>query len=277
MESRWRRNGGSVKFTCSTKDIASAVGAASKVVNAHTTVPILSNVLLTADDGSIRVRATDLELTLEQSFPAEIAESGAVTVPARLFGGYLGNLPAGLARAHRLAVPGLGQSRALELRFSRASGRRVPAAADRAKRAVVRDPGAKRFREGVAATIFAASNEEARGAVLMGTLLELDGDKITLVATDGYRLATLDVDARARDRGTAKYIVPSRALERGGPQSRRRRDGRGDRARRASEPAAVHRRHDLDRRAAGRRAVPELLAGDPGEVRPLASSSTRKG
>jgi hypothetical protein len=36
-----------VKFTCSTKDIASAVGAASKVVNAHTTVPILSNVLLT--------------------------------------------------------------------------------------------------------------------------------------------------------------------------------------------------------------------------------------
>ncbi|MEA2785493.1 MAG: polymerase subunit beta, partial [Candidatus Eremiobacteraeota bacterium] len=73
-----------MKFTCSTKDIASAVGAASKVVNAHTTVPILSNVLLTADDGAIRVRATDLELTLEQSFPAEVGESGAVTVPARL-------------------------------------------------------------------------------------------------------------------------------------------------------------------------------------------------
>jgi DNA polymerase III sliding clamp (beta) subunit (PCNA family) len=42
-----------VKFSCSTKDIASAVGAASKVVNAHTTVPILSNVLLTATDDSI--------------------------------------------------------------------------------------------------------------------------------------------------------------------------------------------------------------------------------
>ena len=54
-----------MKFTCSTKDIASAVGAASKIVNAHTTVPILSNVLLTADDGAIKVRATDLELTLD--------------------------------------------------------------------------------------------------------------------------------------------------------------------------------------------------------------------
>ena len=85
-----------MKFTCSTKDIASAVGAASKIVNAHTTVPILSNVLLTADESGIKVRATDLELTLEQSFPAEISEHGAVTVPAKLFSGYLGNLPAGL-------------------------------------------------------------------------------------------------------------------------------------------------------------------------------------
>ena len=46
-----------MKFTCSTKDIAAAVGAASKVVNAHTTVPILSNVLLTADDGKGNVAA----------------------------------------------------------------------------------------------------------------------------------------------------------------------------------------------------------------------------
>jgi len=85
-----------VKFSCSTKDIASAVGAASKVVNAHTTVPILSNVLLTAIDNAIRVRATDLDITLEQVFPAEISEAGSVTVPAKLFSGYLGNLPAGI-------------------------------------------------------------------------------------------------------------------------------------------------------------------------------------
>ena len=84
-----------MKFRCNTKDIAAAVGAASKVVNAHTTVPILSNVLLTADGESIRVRATDLELTVEAIFPAEISDSGSVTVPAKLFSGYLGNLPPG--------------------------------------------------------------------------------------------------------------------------------------------------------------------------------------
>lgn len=86
------RRSGYVKFSCSTKDIASAVSAASKVVNAHTTVPILSNVLLTAIDDTIRVRATDLELTVEHVFPAQISEPGSVTVPAKLFSGYLGNL-----------------------------------------------------------------------------------------------------------------------------------------------------------------------------------------
>src|SRR5271170_69526 len=85
-----------MKFSCNTKDISAAVGAASKVVNAHTTVPILSNVLLQAEDGKIAVRATDLELTLEHAFPAEISEAGSVTVPAKLFSSYLGNLPAGL-------------------------------------------------------------------------------------------------------------------------------------------------------------------------------------
>src|ERR1700759_107231 len=84
-----------MKFSCSTKDIAAAVGAASKIVNAHTTVPILSNVLLQAEDGKIAVRATDLELTLEHGFAADVGEGGSVTIPAKLFASYLGNLPAG--------------------------------------------------------------------------------------------------------------------------------------------------------------------------------------
>jgi len=72
------------------------VSAASKVVNAHSTVPILSNVLLSAADSLICVRATDLEVTLEHQFPGEIQEAGSGDGAARLFSGYLGNLPAGI-------------------------------------------------------------------------------------------------------------------------------------------------------------------------------------
>jgi DNA polymerase-3 subunit beta len=200
-----------MKFSCNTKDIASAVGAASKVVNQHTTVPILSNVLLQADDGKIAVRATDLELTLEHAFPAEISEVGSVTVPAKLFSSYLGNLPAGL-----LELTGTPTRASVKCERSNYDFHALPAdeypplpAATRGSHFSI---AAKRFREGIDATIFAASNEEARGAVLMGTLLELDGDAMTMVATDGYRLAKFSTTLDEGISGSERYIVPSRAL-----------------------------------------------------------------
>ena len=200
-----------MKFTCSTKDIASAVGAASKIVNAHTTVPILSNVLLTADESGIKVRATDLELTLEQSFPAEISEHGAVTVPAKLFSGYLGNLPAGL-----LELTGSPTRASIKAERSNYDFLALPPdeypPLPTAQKGASFGIAAKKFRDGVNSTIFAASSEEARGAVLMGTLLELEGSSITLVATDGYRLAKWTGTLDRPFEGAAKYIVPSRAL-----------------------------------------------------------------
>lgn len=201
-----------MKFTCSTKEIAQAVSAASKVVNAHTTVPILSNVLLSSDTDVVRVRATDLELTLEHSFPAEVAEGGSVTLPAKLFSGYLGNLPAGTLELSGSATRASVKCERSNYDFHALPPEEYPPLPAAQKGAVL-GIAAKRFREGVNSTIFAASNEEARGAVLMGTLLEVEGDSLTMVATDGYRLAKYDTTlARGLPEGSAKYIVPSRAL-----------------------------------------------------------------
>lgn len=200
-----------MKFTCNAKDIAVAVGAASKVVNAHTTVPILSNVLLQADDGKIAVRATDLELTLEHAFPADIGEGGSVTIPAKLFSSYLGNLPAGT-----LELVGTPTRASVKYDRSNYDFHALPSdeypplpAAARGSHFTI---AAKRFRDGIEATIFAASSEEARGAVLMGTLLEIEGDALTMVATDGYRLAKFSTTLDEPTAGPEKYIVPSRAL-----------------------------------------------------------------
>jgi DNA polymerase-3 subunit beta len=210
-----RANGGEssrVKFTCNTKDIATAVGAASKVVNAHTTVPILSNVLLVAQDGTIAVRATDLEITLEQGFKAEVSEPGSITVPAKLFSDYLANLPPGL-----LELSGTPSRASVKYERSNYDFHALPAdeypPLPTAQKAATYGVDAKRFREGVNAVIFAASSEEARGAVLMGTLLEIAGETLTMVATDGYRLAKWETPlSRAMGDGATKYIVPSRAL-----------------------------------------------------------------
>lgn len=200
-----------MKFTCNTKDISGAVGAASKVVNAHTTVPILSNVLLSAEEGKISVRATDLELTLQHAFPAEVSESGSVTVPAKLFSSYLSNLQAGL-----LELTGTPTRASIKVERSNYDFHALPAdeypPLPAAQRGQQFQMAGKRFRDGVNATIFAASSEEARGAVLMGTLLEIEGDSLTMVATDGYRLARYQTTLENGISGAEKYIVPSRAL-----------------------------------------------------------------
>jgi DNA polymerase III subunit beta len=202
-----------VKFSCSTKDIASAVGAASKVVNAHTTVPILSNVLLTAIDNAIRVRATDLDITLEQVFPAEISEPGSVTVPAKLFSGYLGNLPAGIMELAGTPTRASVKWEKSNYDFHAMPPDEYPPLPSSVKGTTFAIDG-RTFRDGVNAVTFAASSEEARGAVLMGTLLEIVGDRLTMVSTDGYRLAKWQANlARGvADEGTVKFIVPARAL-----------------------------------------------------------------
>ncbi|MGH7729415.1 MAG: DNA polymerase III subunit beta [Vulcanimicrobiaceae bacterium] len=202
-----------MKITCSTKEIAQAVGAASKVVNAHTTVPILSNVLLSAADGEIRVRATDLELSLEAVVAAEVGEAGSVTVPAKLFSGYLGNLPAGVLELSGTPTRASVRWERSNYDFHALPADEYPPLPSSQRSSAVAISG-KALREGTNATIFAASSEEARGAVLMGTLFEIAGQRLSLVATDGYRLAKFET---ALERGLeadagATYIVPSRAL-----------------------------------------------------------------
>jgi DNA polymerase-3 subunit beta len=200
-----------MKFTCNSKDIAAAVSAASKIVNTHTTVPILSNVLLQSEDGRIVARATDLELTLELSFSGTVSEPGSVTVPAKLLSSYLGNLPAA-----ELELSGTPTRATVKCERSNYDFHALPAdeypplpGAPRSGQLTI---AAKRFRDAIDSTIFAASSEEARGAVLMGTLMEVDGDALTLVATDGYRLAKHRTVLSSGAKGQERYIVPSRAL-----------------------------------------------------------------
>ncbi len=200
-----------MKFTCTTKEIAAAVAAASKVVNVHTTVPVLSNILFTTQDGKIAVRATDLELTLEQAFPAEVQEPGSVTVPARLFSSFLANLAPG-------ALELSGSPTRVSVKVTRSNYDFHALPPDEypplppASSGVTFSLPVKSFRDAVTGTIFAASNEEARGAVLMGTLLEVEGTTLRLVATDGYRLAKYELNLNESVSVHERFIVPSRAL-----------------------------------------------------------------
>jgi len=149
-----------MKVICSTKDIASAVGAASKVVNAHTTVPILSNVLLQARTEGFRPgyrsRAHPRARLCGRGRRARIGHRSA-----KLFSTYLANLAAahGTERTATRASVKCGKSNYDFHALPADEYPPLPAVARGSHFTI----NGKRLRDGIDATIFAASNEEARG------------------------------------------------------------------------------------------------------------------
>ena len=76
-----------MKISVTKDDLASGLQAVQNVVGARSTLPILSNVLLVAGANRLELRATDLEVSVHASVPAEVEREGATTMPAkRLFG-----------------------------------------------------------------------------------------------------------------------------------------------------------------------------------------------
>src|ERR1700746_3346125 len=145
-----------MKCTVSPSAVATALSLVSRAVSPRSTLPILSNVLLETTAEGLRLTATNLDLTITTTVPAEVVREGRVTVPARLVTEYV----ASLAEAPCT----------LEL--------------DPATQVLRVTCGIHRTNiHGLDAVEF-----EPR-PVLTGVLLQLEGDGVTLAATDGHRLA----------------------------------------------------------------------------------------
>jgi len=158
------------------------------IVEPRQTLPILANVLLEAEDETIRVTATDLEVGARVSVPAKVASKGAITLSARKLAEIVKELPAaGLTLK-------VGESAAVNLRCAGVNYRLVGLASDDFPAVVPAAPPAwltleaKTLREMLAQTSFAVSHDESRFA-LHGVLFVLQPKEIRLVATDGHRLA----------------------------------------------------------------------------------------
>jgi DNA polymerase-3 subunit beta len=200
-----------MKVICNTDDIARAVGTVSKIVNPHIAVPVLANLLLTAEEGRVRVRATDLEITMQNQFDAEVQESGSVTVPAKLFTSYLGNSPKGPVLIEADDTKARVKIQRAVCDFNTLPADEFPPLPKEQHNESFTMPGAS-LRRLLDQTIFAASTEESRGAVLCGTLVEVDGKTLRAVATDGYRLAISQLALESKHPEPLRFIVPSRAL-----------------------------------------------------------------
>lgn len=201
-----------MKFRISKEAFLDGLQKVQYVVSSRTTLPILSNVLLVAKDGRLQFTTTDLDVGITGSVEAQIEKEGATTLPAKRLVSIVRELPSSEvevsvdAKNHAsirsgpsfFKIIGLGESEFPPLPdFAGAKEFKIP-------QAVLRD--------GLKKTAYAISTDETR-YVLNGIFTSFRDGKLTLVATDGRRLAMVDADLEFPASHETDVIIPNKAVQ----------------------------------------------------------------
>jgi DNA polymerase-3 subunit beta len=202
-----------MKATIERAVLLKSLGHVQSVVERRNTIPILSNVLIEArDDGSIRLMATDLDLQVDESVPANVDQAGATTVSAHTFFDIVRKLPEG-SQVELSAAEGKMQVVAGRSRFNLSTLPRddFPVIAEGDLPTRFELPAAT-LRQVIEKTRFAISSEETR-YYLMGIFLHVVDDQLRAAATDGHRLARVTVPRPDGADGMPDVIVPRKAVQ----------------------------------------------------------------
>ncbi len=201
-----------MEITVSKNDLLKELTATQGVVERKTTIPILSNFLFEAAGDKLTITATDLDLSLRTSCPATVKKEGSCTIPARKLYDYVkllsdGDISIKLMDNHWVQIRS-GRSNTKMVGMARAN---FPAVPNFPTAGAIQLP-AQVLRTMIAKTIFAISNEESR-YTLNGALMVLKPEAITMVATDGHRLAHIEMNrGKFPVSGEMKTLIPKKAL-----------------------------------------------------------------
>lgn len=201
-----------MKFTITREKLHEGLGAVAASVPSKTTLPVLANILVEASKDGLKLSGTDLDISVSTTIPASVDQEGATTLPARKLVEIVKELPNAAIRmtssGEQRATIECGKSKFKLLGLSRDEFPAFPN---------VKFEGgwkvhAKDLQKLISHVAFAASTEESR-PILNGVLWELRADRMRMVATNGHRLARMDVPASGQGGGQADLIIPPKALE----------------------------------------------------------------
>ena len=200
-----------MNLTIAKEQILTGLQAVQNVVSTRTTLPILSNVLMRSSEGRVEFTATDLDVTVSCSVEASVKKAGGTTIPVKKLFGIIReltspeieletddkNVTAIRAGSSFFKIRGLAAEEFPPL----------PKFKDDKRVSVPQE----KFRGMLKKTSFAISTDESR-YVLNGIFLSLKDHKITMVATDGRRLALVDEEAEVADKSQGEFIIPAKAV-----------------------------------------------------------------
>jgi DNA polymerase-3 subunit beta len=200
-----------MKFSVAKEKLLEGLQQVQNVVSTRTTLPILSNVLLQAHADEIHLTTTDLDVGVRGSCEADVEKEGATTLPARRLFNIVRELPSSEIQVDvngkNAASIRSGQSFFKILGLPEEEFPPLPKFQD-AKVVTIRQ---KDLRDGLRKTSYAISTDETR-YVLNGVLFSFKDNKLTLVATDGRRLAMVEIELEFPRSHEADLIVPTKAV-----------------------------------------------------------------
>jgi DNA polymerase III subunit beta len=200
-----------MEFSVKKFDLLQELSLTQGVVERKTTIPILGNILCEASGNHITLTATDLELSIRTSCEAKVKKEGAGTIPAKKLLELVRLLPEGEIRFKLL------ENHWVQILADRKTYKMVGMAKDNFPaipafpHPIAKIP-AKILSSLIARTAFAISNEESR-YTLNGALLLLKPENVTMVATDGHRLAVAEIEHKFEGlTREVRPLVPKKAL-----------------------------------------------------------------
>lgn len=201
-----------MKLECLQEHLAEGLAVVGRVVPTKSTLPVLSNVLLSTRDGELQLTANNLELSVAHRVPAGIAREGEITLPARLLADYVTLLDHGQKvelelnpKTHKVHLA-CGRFEANIAGISAEDFPPIPAVSGGPSFSLP----AGVLKEAINQVVFAAAPDDTR-PVLAGVLVRLGNGSLTLAAADGFRLAvrTLELPDGGPD---VQMIVPAKTL-----------------------------------------------------------------
>ena len=199
-----------MKLICEGLDLSDAVLKVIRATATRTTNPILEGIKLHASEDTLTLSATDTEIAIEKTIPADVKIAGDVVVPGKFFADFVKKL------SNEQIELTLTEQNTIKIKYTDSEGYLQCLVADEFP--VIKDlvnPEKIRvkrtdLKELIDKTIFSVAIDDAR-PILKGCLFEIENDVMTAVALDGYRLAMVKTEATC-SAGKLSFIVPARSL-----------------------------------------------------------------
>lgn len=197
-----------MKIYCNTEELIAAVNIVSKAVSAKSSIPYLEGVLLEAECDRLYLTGNDLEICIKTSIPCNISEEGKIVLNCKMLSDIIRKLPKDVCEIKTEDSAVIISCQYSDYRIVGLNANEYPSIPDIEIKSSIKI-SAPLLKDMISRTSFAISQKLDR-KVLTGSLFEMDGESLTIVAVDGYRMA-LRKEVLQGGCKEGRFIIPGKA------------------------------------------------------------------